>query len=52
MTMKTPLFLRVLLAAFAQPSLATEVLTIHTNEDGKMDPWQYFLDSPTVERVE
>jgi len=51
MTMKTPLFLRVLLAAFAQPSLAIEVLTIDT-KDGKMDPWQNFLDSPTVERVE
>jgi len=50
--MKTPPLLRVLLAAFTLPSLATEVLNIDTNESGKFDQWQYFLDSHTVERVE
>lgn len=50
--MKTPLLLIVLLTAFTLPSLAAEVLTSDTNENGKFDPWQYFLDSHTVERVE
>ncbi len=41
--MKTPLFLRVLLAAFTQPSLATEVFTIDINEDGRWTHGNIFL---------